>query len=283
MTALDIQAVQAFLLVAELKSFTRAAEALETTQSAISLRIRRLETSLGRRLLERTPRQVRLSAEGSRFLEPARELMAAHRSAIDSFGGGRRRLVVGLSHHVIGRDLPVLLKRLGDAEPALTLEMHVGSSREVLDDYDAGTYDAAIVLNHDRHRHDGEVLGTEAFGWMAAPDFHPLRDRPLPLAAQAKPCMVRTMATSALDAAGLPWEEVFVGGGVGTVGAAVSAGLAVAALGRRFAPPGTADAGPRLGLPPLPDRDIVFFAKAGDRQTRADLARLKAALRGRGI
>ena len=48
-------------------SFTRAAEAMDTTQSAVSLKIKRLEAGLGRRLLERTPRLVRLSAEGERL------------------------------------------------------------------------------------------------------------------------------------------------------------------------------------------------------------------------
>ena len=43
MRALDVEAVQAFVLVAEMNSFTRAAEALDTTQSAISLKIKRLE------------------------------------------------------------------------------------------------------------------------------------------------------------------------------------------------------------------------------------------------
>ena len=71
MKALDLEAVQAFVLTADFKSFTRAAEAMDTTQSAVSLRIKRLEDSLGRRLLERTPRLVRLSSDGSAFLEAA--------------------------------------------------------------------------------------------------------------------------------------------------------------------------------------------------------------------
>ena len=77
MKALDIEAVQAFVLTADLKSFTRAAEALDTTQSAVSLKIKRLEDGLGRRLLDRTPRLVRLSADGDAFLEAARRLIDA--------------------------------------------------------------------------------------------------------------------------------------------------------------------------------------------------------------
>ena len=66
MKALDVDAVQAFVLVADLASFTRAAEAAGTTQSAVSLKLKKLEQRLGQRLVERTPRLVRLSGEGAR-------------------------------------------------------------------------------------------------------------------------------------------------------------------------------------------------------------------------
>src|SRR5262249_26768047 len=133
MKTLDIEAVQAFVLTADLKSFTRAAEAMDATQSAVSLKIKRLEDGLGRRLLERTPRMVRLSADGSAFLEPARNLVAAHQGAVTSFGVARRRLVVGISHHVVGAELPLLLKRTSAAEPGLVLEIRVSTSREVIE------------------------------------------------------------------------------------------------------------------------------------------------------
>ncbi|MBN3814779.1 LysR family transcriptional regulator, partial [Paraburkholderia sp. Ac-20347] len=63
MKPLDLDAVRAFVLVAELRSFTRAADALDTTQSAVSLKLKRLESHLGRQLLERTPRVVRLAPD----------------------------------------------------------------------------------------------------------------------------------------------------------------------------------------------------------------------------
>src|ERR1700743_2349599 len=97
MKTLDVEAVQAFVLTADLNSFTRAAEALDTTQSAVSLKIRRLEEGLGRRLLERTPRLVRLSAEGSAFLPAARQLVAAHQSAVGAFVVEHLRVTLGSS------------------------------------------------------------------------------------------------------------------------------------------------------------------------------------------
>ncbi len=279
MKALDVEAVQAFVLVADLKSFTRAAEAMETTQSAVSLKIKRLEDGLGRRLLERTPRLVRLSADGSTFLGPARALVAAHQGAVGSFGVTQRRLVIGISHHIVGAELPALLKRMSSAEPGLMMEMRVSMSREILDDFDRGVLDAAIVLRHDNRRRDGEVILEETFGWMAAPDFVHRPGEPLRLATQAEPCSVRGMALAVLDEAGIPWTEVFVGGGVPTIGAAVSAGLAVAALSRRVAPPGTIDVGPQLGLPPLPSRDVILYSNLTDRQARSSLKTLAAAIR----
>jgi DNA-binding transcriptional LysR family regulator len=220
-----------------------------------------------------------LSADGTAFLEPARSLVAAHHGAIGSFGLEQRRLVVGISHHVVGPELPLLLKRMGSAEPALVLELRVSTSREVLDDFDRGTIDAAIVLRHDNRRRGGEAILKEAFGWMAAPDFEHRAGEPLRLATQADPCSVRSMAIDALKAAGIGWIEVFVGGGTATTGAAVAAGLAVAALGRRVAPPGTIDVGQRFDLPPLPSRDVVMHSNVTDRRIRNALRTLAATIR----
>ncbi len=277
MKALDIEAVQAFVLAADLNSFTRAAEALDSTQSAVSLKIKRLEDGLGRRLLERTPRMVRLSAEGSAFLSAARNLVAAHQSAVGAFAVEHRRLTVGISHHIVGTELTGMLKRMNAMDPGLVIGLHIDASRAVLEAFDSGDLDAAIVLRHDAKRRDGERLFEEQFGWMAAPDFNRAPGEPLRLATQAEPCSVRAMAVGTLDAAGIPWTEVFVGGGVATIGAALSAGLAVAALARRVAPPGTIDLGPRLGLPPLPSREVFLYSKPSDARTRRALRMLGAA------
>lgn len=282
MKALDLEGVQAFVLTADFKSFTRAAEAMDTTQSAVSLKIKRLEEGLGRKLLERTPRLVRLSADGNAFLEPARHLVAAHHGALGSFGLEQRRLVVGISHHIVGGELPMLLRRMNAAEPSLVMEMRVSTSREVLEDLERGAIDAAIVLRHDNRRRDGEIILKEAFAWMAAPDFEVRTGEPLRLATQSEPCSVRSMATDALNSANIPWTEVFVGGGIATTGAAVSAGLAVAALGRRVAPRDSVDVGAKFNLPPLPSRDVVLHSSVSDRATRNSLKTLAATIRATG-
>src|SRR6202012_2742455 len=148
MRALDVEAVQAFVLAADLKSFTRTAEAMATTQSAVSLKIKRLEESLGKRLLERTPRMVRLSPDGTAFLDPAGRLLTAHQGALGALETEQRRLVIGISHHIVGAELPALLQRVNSTEPSLVMEMRVASSNDLLADYDQGVLDAAIVLRH---------------------------------------------------------------------------------------------------------------------------------------
>jgi len=283
MKTLDIDAVEAFVLVAELRSFTRAAEVLDATQSSISARIRRLEDGLGRRLLERTPRQVRLSADGEAFMDSARELVAAHRRAVGAFDARRRRLVIGISHHVVGAELPMILRQMTLRASQVLIEMRVGTSRDLFEAFERAKLDAVIVLRHDNRRSDGEVLMNEAFAWLGTPDFVHRSDVLLPVALQAEPCSVRRMAIDALSSANVAWSEAFVGGGVMTTGAAAAAGLAVAVLAKRVAPAGTIDVGPRLGLPSLPSRELVLHTSVTDATARGALRKLADALRSTAV
>src|SRR5438309_11944888 len=103
---LDLDAVRAFVRIAELDSFARAAEAMGTTQGAVSLKLKRLEERLGCRLVERTPRHVQLSTQGAAFLGYARELLEVHDRPVTVFDGARQRLTIGISDHVAGPELP---------------------------------------------------------------------------------------------------------------------------------------------------------------------------------
>src|SRR3954469_9965540 len=95
MSTLDIDTVQAFLLVAELQSFTRAAEALGTTQAAVSMKLQRLESVGGKRLVERSPRAVTLTAAGAAFLPNGRALIEAHDRALSGETPARQQLSLG--------------------------------------------------------------------------------------------------------------------------------------------------------------------------------------------
>ena len=266
MKVLDLDAVRAFVLVADLHSFTRAADALDTTQSAVSLKLKRLEAHLGKQLLERTPRVVRLSVDGNAFLGAARELLNAHERALGSLSVERRRLVLGLSEHVAGPDLPQLLGRINAHDPGLVVELHMGTSAALLAQFDERRFDAVIIRYgaDEPPRDDARVLFSEPLGWLATPAWLPRVGEPLALALLSPPCNVRDIALRTLTEAGLAWQEVFVGGGVAAVGAAVAAGLAVSPLARRVAPRGLLDVGARLGLPALPESRVTLHSHVRD-------------------
>jgi DNA-binding transcriptional LysR family regulator len=250
MKVLDLDAVRAFVLVADLHSFTRAADALDTTQSAVSLKLKRLEAHLGKQLVERTPRVVRLSADGTAFLGAARDLLNAHERALGSLSVERRRLALGLSEHVAGTDLPDLLAKLNAYDPGLVVELHLGMSAALLAQYDERRLDAVIIRYEpdDAPRDDATVL----------------------------------VAIHALDEAGVAWREAFVGGGVAAVGAAAAAGLAVSPLARRVAPRGLIDVGARLGLPKLPESRVTLHSRLRDPRSVETLKLLTEGL-GSGI
>src|SRR5947207_14670727 len=129
---LDLSAVEVFVLVADLRSFSQTADALGMTQSGVSLKMRRLETMIGRRLIDRTPRRVRLSPAGEEFLLHARELLALHESALSFSSAPVRRLKLGISAYLAGPQLSDLLAKLATHDAALALEVKVGVSSELL-------------------------------------------------------------------------------------------------------------------------------------------------------
>ena len=98
MKTLDLDAVQTFALTASLMNFTRVAEATGTTQSAVSLKLKRLETFLGKRLFERTPRSVRLTDDGTAFLAHAKALLAANERALAAEAGPAERHLTAPRH-----------------------------------------------------------------------------------------------------------------------------------------------------------------------------------------
>ncbi len=277
--ALDIDAVRAFVRVADLQSFTRAAQAAGMTQSAVSLQLKRLEARLGQRLIERTPRSVQLTAQGAAFLDRARDLLAAHDRALAGDEAAKRRLTIGIGDHVAGWNLPALLTRLSGFDPNLHLDVRIDFSSNLLEAMDTGDFDA-VVVRREPHQRGGETLSEDEVGWFAAAGFRHTPGDSLRLAMLAAPCGIRAQAIRALDKAKIAWVESFTGGGVTAIAAAVSAGLAVAPLATRVASPGMIDVEASLDLPSLGRSKVVLHSRVSDARARAAIRILAAAFRG---
>lgn len=121
------EALKIFARVAELASFTRAAEALGLPKASVSTAVQRLEAALGARLLHRTTRRVELTHDGRAFYERSRDVLADLDEMATMFqqGGttlrGRLRIDMpsGVSRHYVMPRLPEFL----DAHPQLDIEI----------------------------------------------------------------------------------------------------------------------------------------------------------------
>src|ERR1700761_895828 len=138
MPMLDPEAVLTFLLLSEQKSFTKVARLQNSTQSAVSARLRRLEEHVDVGLIERATRTIRLSAAGEAFLQPARDFLSAHDRAASVFTTHRPHLRVGISHHLAGPDLSPLLADVANADAELLVDLTVNGSDDLLARYERG-------------------------------------------------------------------------------------------------------------------------------------------------
>jgi DNA-binding transcriptional LysR family regulator len=277
--SLDIDGVAAFLHAADLKSFTRAAEALGTTQSLVSTRVKRLEAVLGQALLQRHPRLVRLTSEGERFLPAARELLAAHRRACEALGEARERVAIGISEQAVGSDAPTILARLAAHDPHWLIDLRIAASAALEEAFEQGRLDVVVLRRFGAGR-TGEVLRRDVFGWFAWPGLTRREGEPLPLVNLMAECGLRRLATQALADAGIAWREAFIGGGMAAVLAAVQGGLGVSPLATRIAPPGAVDVASDWGLPSLGQSDVVLRSNVSTPRGNALVRELAAAFRG---
>ena len=113
---MDLDALRVFVKVAELASFTRAAEHLGMPKARVSLRVQVLEAELGVRLLQRTTRTVRPTGDGEQLLPRAKQLVAEADEIAAMFQGSRALrgivrvdLPVGFANDLVIPRLPELL------------------------------------------------------------------------------------------------------------------------------------------------------------------------------
>lgn len=161
---MEFDDIRAFVAVASVGSVSLAARDLNVTQSAVTRRLQRLETSLGATLLDRRTRPTVLTGAGQaalercrRVLNDVREVRAAALNGAPPTGDFR----VGVAHALTEFTLTEPVGELRRTFPQLVLRLSTGWSRDVLDRLRSGSLDAAVILLAEGETLPGELTGTQ--------------------------------------------------------------------------------------------------------------------------
>lgn len=152
---IDFDGVQAFVAVAELGSFNKAAHELHITQTALTRRIQKLEGYLGLRLLDRTTRRVEMTAVGRDFLPQARALVHDMTAAVERLkdmsqharGNFTLACIPSMTSHV----LPKVIQRYARQYPGNRIRLLDGASHEVRAAVLSGQAELGIAVQGERH------------------------------------------------------------------------------------------------------------------------------------
>jgi DNA-binding transcriptional LysR family regulator len=279
---LDTDQLRSFVSIVDTGSFTRAAERVNKTQSAVSMHIRRLEEQLGRSLFLKQGRGVRLSEDGEKLLDFARQMLQIEAAAFASVSrkalAGRIRL--GIPDDYAESFLPEILTRFMCRHPLVELSVVCESSVTLAERVAARELDMAVVTTCAELK-GAEVLREERLHWVVGSTSRAHELRPLPLALSGPSCSWRAQAIAALNEQGTPWRQLLASHNQVAIAPVVLAGIAVTVM-----PTSAMRAGMRIldeddGLPGLGPNLIGLIearGKASD-EARALAEEIRAALR----
>lgn len=228
----DSQLLRSFVAVVESGGFTRAAQALHLTQSTVSQQVRRLEESVGQRLLERETGGVRPTQAGERLLGYARRLLQLSDEARAAMSGDEREDVVrlGVPEDLAGAALTPVLSTFARHRRSLRLEVTSGLSADLAAAYARGEFDVVLVK---QRRADGVRSWPEPLAWIDSRDHPCLALDPLPLAVFPVGGLYREEMFQALDAKQRRWRIAYSSGSLASLQAAVADGLGASLLPMR--------------------------------------------------
>lgn len=174
---LNFKQLEAFVWVADMQSFRRAAERLNTTQPNISARIATLEAALGAVLMTRDAGSVRLTTKGQELLGYARRVLDATDALIaaaDQKGLVSGTLRLGVTEMIVQTWLRDYLRALKTDYPQLSVELTVDLSANLEKGLAERTLDLALQNGPFNRLASGEIaLGAYAMVWVAAPALAP--------------------------------------------------------------------------------------------------------------
>jgi len=256
---LDSDLLRTFVAIAETGNFTRAADHLARTQSAISMQIKRLEELVGESLFERGSRGVSLTRKGEELLGNAKRIVvlldetAAQLTAPPLDGPVR----IGIPEEYGDSVLTAALASFSKRHRGVEVSANYGYSSVNLNRLKRGELDLAIVFEW-RGVSSGEVLMQDPTVWVtsAAHDIH--LERPLPIALYEDSGWCRDFAIKALERRGADYRIAYRSGTTGGLELAVRSGFAVAPISRSNIPSGCRELTPEEGFGDI-DQSLVVL------------------------
>jgi DNA-binding transcriptional LysR family regulator len=231
-TTLDLDTLRALLAIVELKSFSRAAEQLGRSQSAISLQIGRLETLVGHPLLERVRgRVLGPTTRGAELVAHAREMIAlnAHAVAAMRRTASNAPIRLGMPADFLERNFATAFSEIRSRFPEVQLSLRTDLSTRLAEDVGHGRLDLAFYKRAPLNDADA-AIGFEPMAWFGKASASSQSGDAVPLVAFADGCAYRGEALRSLRLMGREWVVVCEARSLSALVGAVKAGLGYAAL-----------------------------------------------------
>ena len=274
---MTLKQLETFYWVCRLGGFAAAAKHLHSTQSAVSMRIQDLESSLGVPLFDRNQRAARLTAKGQDLIQYAERMMAVaseirHRVGDPKVLSGTVRL--GVTDFVAVTWLPTLVAAINENYPDIALELDVDLTLTQLRKLQNGDLDVAVLPGPiEEPGLTNMPLGSVEFSWMASPRLGVPRGRLTPRDLHAWPLLTLThdsnlhkLMAKWFEASNATIRRANACNSIGVLAALTMAGLGVSYLPREHFARDISDG--RLQVldiaPKLPD--LEYFAIFEKRQ-----------------
>lgn len=261
---LDIDQLKTFVAIVDSGSFTRAADVVHKTQSAVSMQMRRLEERIGKALFVKDGRSNKLSEDGEKLMIYARRLLKLNEETLAAFDENRLEglIRIGTPDDYADRFLPEIIARFAKSNPNVELYIVCEPSNDLAHKMAQGELDIALVTHNPRARHS-QVVRTEPLHWVTSASHTAHETTPLPLAVGRRNCQWRQLACAALDSVEREYQILFTSWSSTVVASAVLAGLAVSLLPEAALRPGMRILSPADGFPPLAPAQIGIMRRPG--------------------
>jgi DNA-binding transcriptional LysR family regulator len=257
---IDILSLRSYILAEKLGSFAKAASSLNCSPAALSLRIKKLEETLGTRLFHRNYHNLQLTTSGRNLLAEANLMIKANDRLMSSAQEIEAQEIVkiGVPEDLTNIFFKDVMSNHGMSDKGINIELSMRLSRDLIDMANEELLHMAIATVPPEF-FGGELLGSRNLLWVVAPDFEWEPNSPIPLALHPNRCIYRDLILSVLEASGTDFRIIFSAQGSMSIQAAVATGLGLTIIAEGMVPPELVRAPDVWNLPDLGKIDIRLF------------------------